>query len=102
MTTRLFRVEPKDIRIDAEKDAWMRKAIGETLYKTYISERGRLFGDNLTALENYGAGSPDYYTYFVDVPDSVAAKAKRPHHVDNFNEYLLPRVWVKKKKKLVL
>lgn len=85
-TVRLYRVEPKDL---GDKGEWLKGALPPADYEKFVSERGRLFSDNLSSLENYGHGSPDKVTYYVDVPESVAKRAGRKHHADDFTEYLL-------------
>ena len=94
--TRLYRVEPK-IHGDS---SWLKKHISHEQYQQHLSEKGRLFSDNLKSLEQYGHGSDTHNTYHVDVPHHVAAAAKRKPHADDFHEYLLPPEHVAKKKLL--
>lgn len=85
---RLYRVQPKVLKPWNENN-WM-KLTPEQL-KEYGGEVGRLFGDNLEVLDQYGHGAPGYETFFIDIPKSDAVKYQRVHHTGKFNEYLLPR-----------
>jgi len=92
---RLYRVEPKDFK---DSGAWLQKHLSPQQWEAMVNERGRLFGDNLNLAEQFGHGSPDFTTYAVDVPDMVAAAAKRKHSNADYDEYLLPPEYVAKKK----
>ena len=85
-TTRLYRVEPKDL---GDKGEWLKKHIPPEQYNQFVNERGRLFADDLAISERFGHGSPDNNTFVVDVPADVAAAAKRSHR-DGYSEFLLP------------
>ena len=96
VTKRLYRVEPKDLEV-GDSGAWLQKHLTPKQWDTMMSERGRLFGDNLESLEKYGHGAPDKTTYMVDVPEELASSFARPHHADDITEYLLPKEYVAKK-----
>lgn len=85
-TTRLYRVEPKDL---GDKGEWLKKHLSPEDYNQFVSERGRLFADDLATSERFGHGAPDRNTFVVDVPADVAAAAKRSHR-DGYTEFLLP------------
>lgn len=93
----LYRVEPSSLPPPRKYDAQLKRLVGPQWYKTFKSERGRLFADNLEMLKDYGHGAPDFTTYKVSVSDQVAKKALRPHHSGKGVEYLLPRKIAKTK-----
>ena len=93
---RLYRVEPKDF---GDQGDWLRKALTPAQYESFVAERGRLFADNLDDIRNYGHDEATHTTYFVDVPESVAAKVRRKNvgQGDEMQEYLLPPEFVARK-----
>lgn len=93
----LYRVEPTVLPPQRKYDASLKRLVGAQWYKTFKSERGRLFADNLEMLNDYGHGAPDHTTYKVSVSDQVAKRAARPHHSGKGVEYLLPRKIAKTK-----
>ncbi len=93
---RLYRVESKDL---GDRGAWLKNHLTSQQWDAFVSERGRLFADNLHDIENYGAGEDTHNTYVLDLPAGEAAAARREHsQTPGFFEYLVPAADVARKR----